>query len=251
MNIMRGGEPFPVAVRGKPRGLGITGAAQIMADAVKGLRGLRKQSDCVTVFGSARSLPGSDFYEMARDLGSGLASEGFTVMSGGGPGVMEAVSIGAKEAGGQTIGCNIELTPKQAPNPYLDLLLTFRRFSTRKTFLVHHACALVALPGGFGTLDELFEAAVLIQKERIATFPLVLLGNEFWTPLAGALRHSLLENGLVGIGDFDMFHVVSTAREAVEIIRTAHSSEGSAIWHRQQERKRRSLTNPSWSRLAV
>src|SRR5262245_50073006 len=158
-------------------------AVRLFWDILNGFRHLHFVGPCVTVFGSARFTPDQQYYELARDVGARLARAGFTVMTGGGPGIMEAANRGAKEAGGRSVGCNIELPHEQKPNPYLDVWVTFRHFSIRKTMLVKYSYAFIALPGGFGTLDEIFETATLIQTEKIRDFPLVLMGREYWRPL--------------------------------------------------------------------
>ncbi|HEY1270011.1 MAG TPA: TIGR00730 family Rossman fold protein, partial [Candidatus Binatia bacterium] len=146
-------------------------AIKIFCEFMRGFRTLHFVGPCVTVFGSARFRDDHEYYRMARDVGARLARAGFTVMTGGGPGIMEAANRGAKEAGGRSIGCNIELPEEQKPNPYLDKWITFRHFYVRKVMLVKYSYAFVALPGGFGTLDEIFETAVLIQTGKIKEFP--------------------------------------------------------------------------------
>jgi uncharacterized protein (TIGR00730 family) len=149
----------------------------------RGFRQLYSLGPAVTVFGSARFGEGTPQYELGREVGRELAGAGFAVMTGGGPGMMEAANRGAREAGGRSIGCNIVLPYEQRPNPYLDDMVEFRYFFVRKVMLVKYSCAFVCLPGGLGTLDELFEAATLIQCRKIGPFPLVLVGAEFWSGL--------------------------------------------------------------------
>src|SRR5687767_11196232 len=149
---------------------------RILADFLRGFRALHFVGTCVTVFGSARFAEDHRYYTLARDTGAALARAGYTVMTGGGPGIMEAANRGARQAGGRSIGCNIELPWEQQPNPYLDLFVELRYFFVRKVMLVKYSTAFVALPGGFGTLDELFEAATLIQTRKILGFPLILMG---------------------------------------------------------------------------
>ncbi|MFN6195909.1 MAG: TIGR00730 family Rossman fold protein, partial [Planctomycetota bacterium] len=156
---------------------------RIGAEFIKGFRALHFLPPCVTVFGSARFREDNRWYGMARDVGAGLARAGFTVMTGGGPGIMEAANRGAREAGGLSVGCNITLPHEQKHNPYLDRFVEFRYFFVRKVMLVKYSYAFVVLPGGFGTMDELFEAATLIQTRKIEDFPLVLMGTEYWRPL--------------------------------------------------------------------
>jgi hypothetical protein len=143
---------------------------------ISGLRALHFVGPCVTVFGSARVHEPDRYYQMGRELGSALARAGFAVMTGGGPGIMEAANRGAREAGGVSIGCNIQLPLEQAPNPYLDKFVEFRYFFVRKVMLVKYSYGFVALPGGFGTLDEIFETATLVQTRKIWGFPIILMG---------------------------------------------------------------------------
>jgi uncharacterized protein (TIGR00730 family) len=171
----------------------------------------------VTVFGSARIGPDSKYYEEARQIGQRLAKAGFAVVTGGGPGAMEAANRGAKEAGGVSVGFNIELPHEQAPNAYLDLSLTFRHFYARKVMLVKASEGFIMLPGGFGTLDELFEALVLIQTAKIVHFPVVLFDREFW---AGQVNwwHQLLAKGMISPNDTDLVVMTDDPEEAVETI---------------------------------
>ena len=161
------------------RGLELKRAVQIFVEILKGFRALHFVGPCVTVFGSARFREDQPHYQTGREVGALLARAGFTVMTGGGPGIMEAANRGAKEVGGRSIGCNIELPQEQAPNPYLDRWVTFKHFFVRKVMLVKYSYAFIAMPGGFGTLDEVTEAATLIQTGKIAGFPMVLMGVDF------------------------------------------------------------------------
>jgi uncharacterized protein (TIGR00730 family) len=176
---------------------------------------------CVTVFGSARLGKGTEFYEMARGLGRGLAEEGLAVMTGGGPGIMEAANRGAKEAGGLSIGCNIELPFEQTPNPYLDVFIEFDHFFIRKVMLVKYSSAFVVLPGGYGTLDEAFETVTLMQTDKIEDFPLVSMGKEFWRPMADFMRHTLVTRGTIGKRDIHLWSPTDSVEEAVGIIKEA------------------------------
>jgi uncharacterized protein (TIGR00730 family) len=173
----------------------------------------------VTVFGSARFGPDHVYYAMAREVGARLARAGFTVMTGGGPGIMEAANRGAREAGGRSIGCNIQLPEEQKPNPYLDRWIAFRHFFVRKVMLVKYSYAFVALPGGFGTLDEIFETATLIQTGKIRQFPLVLLGTDFWAPMMEFLQTRLLAADTVRAADVERIILTDSPREAVARIR--------------------------------
>jgi uncharacterized protein (TIGR00730 family) len=154
---------------------------------VRGFRALHFVGPCVTVFGSARFAADHPYYELARVVGQRLATMGFTVMTGGGPGVMEAANRGAKDVGGFSVGCNIVLPSEQKLNPYLDRSVTFEHFFVRKVMLVKYSYAFVIMPGGLGTMDEFFEAAVLIQTKKIQSFPIVLMGKDYWQPLTELL----------------------------------------------------------------
>jgi hypothetical protein len=182
---------------------------------MRGFRALHFVGPCVTVFGSARFKADHPYYEMARELGARLARVGFTVMTGGGPGLMEAANRGAHEAGGRSIGCNIELPKEQRPNPYLDRWITFRHFYVRKVMLVKYSYAFVALPGGFGTLDEMFEVATLVQTGKVKEFPIVLLGRDYWRPLTDFVRNRLLVEGTIDPGDAQTLFTTDSVEEAV------------------------------------
>ena len=167
-------------------------ALGVFTEFMRGFRALHFVGPCVTVFGSARFTEDAPLLRgRAARSARGWPRLGFTVMTGGGPGIMEAANRGAKEVGGRSVGCNIELPQEQQPNPYLDRWITFRHFFVRKVMLVKYSYAFVALPGGFGTLDEIFETATLIQTGKIRDFPLVLMGREFWRPLADFLHGPL------------------------------------------------------------
>jgi len=171
------------------------------------------------VFGSARFKEDHPYYAQAREVGRQLADAGFTVMTGGGPGIMEAANRGAKDAGGRSVGCNIELPKEQKPNPYLDTWVTFNHFFVRKVMLVKYSYAFVAMPGGFGTLDEIFETATLIQTGKIKDFPVVLIGVDYWSPLIAFMRSTLLANHTIGAKDLDELVVTDSIEMAVASIR--------------------------------
>jgi uncharacterized protein (TIGR00730 family) len=154
-------------------------------------------------------------------VGKRLAEAGFTVMTGGGPGIMEAASRGAKDVGGRTVGCNIELPVEQKPNPYLDECVDFHHFFVRKVMLVKYSYAFVVLPGGFGTLDEVFETVTLIQTDKIRDFPIVLVTSDFWNPLIQFMRDTLLARGTINESDFELMSVVDSADDAVALVRDA------------------------------
>jgi uncharacterized protein (TIGR00730 family) len=193
-------------------------AVRIFFEFMHGFRALHFVGPCVTVFGSARFREDHRYYALARQVGARLAGAGFTVMTGGGPGVMEAANRGAKEAGGRSIGCNIELPQEQKPNPYLDKWITFKHFYVRKVMLVKYSYAFVALPGGFGTLDEIFETAVLIQTGKIRQFPLVIMGKDYWQPLLDFMRDRLLKEGTIDPIDTERILVTDSPEEAVKSI---------------------------------
>ena len=180
---------------------------RIMHDCVRGFRRLHFVGPCVTVFGSARFGEQHPYYELARDVGGRLARIGATVMTGGGPGIMEAANRGAREQGGYSVGCNIILAAEQEPNPYLDRWVTFRYFFIRKMMLVKYSYAFVVLPGGFGTLDELFESVTLVQTRKITSFPVILMGTAYWGPLIQFIRETLVQSGTVGPYDPDLITV--------------------------------------------
>ncbi len=194
-------------------------AARVFHECIRGFRALHFVGPCVTVFGSARFEPSHPYYAVAEELGGRLAGDGWTVMTGGGPGLMEATNRGARRAGGRSIGCNIQLPNEQKPNPYLDRMVEFRYFFVRKLMLVKYSYAFVALPGGYGTLDEIFETAVLIQTGKIRTFPLVLLGVDFWRPLIQLLREKLLAVGTIDAADVDRLIVCDSPADAAARIR--------------------------------
>jgi uncharacterized protein (TIGR00730 family) len=203
----------------QPRQSEFRWALRIFWEFIRAFRKLHFVGPCVTVFGSARIGEGSDYYQMARDVGRGLAGAGFTVMTGAGPGIMEGANRGAKDAGGYTVGCNIDLPLEQAPNRYLDLRLDFRHFFVRKVMLVKYSYAFVVLPGGFGTLDEVFEAATLVQTGKIQDFPIVLMGSEFWSPLLAGVRDSMVREGTIDADDLRLLYLTDSPDAAVSFIR--------------------------------
>jgi uncharacterized protein (TIGR00730 family) len=203
----------------QPRGFELARAWHIFWELMRGFRALHFEGPCVTVFGSARFQENDPYYALGRDVGKALARAGFTVMTGGGPGIMEAANRGARDAGGRSLGCNIELPAEQKPNPYLDKMVEFRHFYVRKVMLVKYSYAFVVMPGGFGTLDELFEVLVLIQTGKIRDFPVVLVGSEFWRPLLEQLRLTLLGHHTVDAKDFELLRLFDSPEKAVAHIR--------------------------------
>jgi uncharacterized protein (TIGR00730 family) len=187
---------------------------EFMWEFIRGFRTLHFVGPCVTVFGSARFLEDHPYYQLALKMGAALARMGFTVMTGGGPGIMEAASRGAKEAGGFTVGCNIVLPEEQRLNPYLDRSVSFDHFFVRKVMLVKYSYAFVVMPGGIGTMDELFEALTLIQTHKIENFPVVLMGIEYYRPLMAVLV-KMVAAGTISNTDLDLLLLTDSVEEAV------------------------------------
>jgi uncharacterized protein (TIGR00730 family) len=190
----------------------------VMRDFIRGFRALHFVGPCVTVFGSARFNENNVYYQMARELSAEIAKLGFTIMTGGGPGIMEAANRGARDVGGRSVGCNIVLPKEQVHNPYLDKWVNIRYFFVRKTLLIKYSYAFVVCPGGFGTLDEFFEAITLIQTKKLADFPIIIFGKEFHHEL---LEHidKMLQRGTISPDDLKLFLVTDSIEEAVEHIR--------------------------------
>jgi len=197
---------------------------RIMGEFVEGFDELATLSRGIAIFGSARTGPDDPDYRAAQETAALLAAQGFAVITGGGPGIMEAANRGAFEAGGLSIGCNIELPFEQRPNPYQTLSLTFKYFFVRKMMFVKYSLAFVIFPGGFGTFDELFEALTLIQTKKIRNFPVVLFGSKYWSGLLDWLRAEVLPHGKISEHDMDIFHVTDSPAEVVEIVVRSQSS---------------------------
>ena len=195
-------------------------AVRIFRELINGYRHLGSIGPCVTVFGSARFAEADRYYRLARDVGRILAKDGWTVMTGGGPGIMEAANRGAKEGGGRSIGCNIKLPKEQKPNDYLDLWLDFDYFFVRKVMLVKYSTAFIVLPGGFGTLDELFETATLMQTGKIRDFPIVLMGTDYWTPLRDFLVDTLVRNRAIDVADAELLYMTDSPETAIKCVTT-------------------------------
>jgi uncharacterized protein (TIGR00730 family) len=198
-------------------------AINIFREFIRGFRRLHFIGPCVTVFGSARFEEDNEYYQLARGMGRKLADAGYATMTGGGPGIMEAANRGAREGGGLSIGCNIELPHEQHPNPYLDLFVDFKYFFVRKVMLVKYSDAFIVMPGGLGTLDEIFETAVLIQTGKIERFPIIIMGKEFWAPMENFIKESLITNKTVNPEIMDLFHVTDDPDEVIEIIAEAQA----------------------------
>jgi len=186
---------------------------------IRAFRAFRKIGPAVTVFGSARFDENHSVYEMSRQIGAQLAREGFAVLTGGGPGVMEAANRGAKEAGGASFGCNIVLPYEQKPNGFVDRALTFEYFFVRKAILMKYSYAFIIMPGGVGTLDELTEAVTLIQAGKLYDFPVILVGRRFWSGLYDWVRGTLAKEGTVSLEDFAFVHMADSPEEVLQIIR--------------------------------
>ncbi len=191
---------------------------RILGEFVEGFDTLSDLPPAVSVFGSARSKPGSPECELAQNLGTALARAGYAVITGGGPGVMEAVNRGCTEAGGLSVGLGVELPFEQGINEWVELGIEFRYFFVRKTMFVKYAQAFVVLPGGFGTMDELFEALTLVQTGKVTRFPVVLMGTEYWTGLLTWMRETMLRTGMIGPEDTDIMFLTDDVNDAVKHI---------------------------------
>ncbi|MCC8190259.1 MAG: TIGR00730 family Rossman fold protein [Planctomycetes bacterium] len=193
---------------------------RIMAEFVEGFESMAQVTNGVSVFGSARTPETDKYYAMARELGARLTTGGYTVITGGGPGIMEAANRGASDVNGVSVGLNIDLPFEQNPNPYIGKLLSFRYFFCRKVMFSKYSKAIVAFPGGFGTLDELFEHLTLVQTMKIPTLPVILVGSEFWDDMVVWVKKALLaERGYISPEDLNLFRVVDTLDEVMAILR--------------------------------
>jgi uncharacterized protein (TIGR00730 family) len=204
---------------------------RIMGEFVEGFDELASLTRGVSIFGSARSKPDDPDYQAAMETAALLAAEGFAVITGGGPGIMEAANRGAFEAGGLSIGCNIELPFEQRPNAYQTRSLKFKYFFVRKMMFVKYSLGFIIFPGGFGTFDELFEALTLIQTRKIRNFPVVLFGSQYWTGLLEWFKQVVLPGGKISDLDLNMFHVTDSPREVIEIMNRSQSSLGELDGH--------------------
>jgi len=206
---------------------------------IRGFRSLHFVGPCVTIFGSARFGADHPYYELARATGAAVAREGFTVMTGGGPGLMEAANRGARDADGGSVGCNIKLPHEQHPNPYLDTFVEFHYFFVRKVMLAKYSYAFVAMPGGFGTLDELFEVATLIQTRKIRGYPCILMGVDYWRPLIDFLRDRLVQSGTIDPEDLARLVVTDSPEEVAALVREAGVRSFGLRYGRKQPPRRR------------
>jgi uncharacterized protein (TIGR00730 family) len=194
---------------------------KIMSEFVEGFEKLARIGPCVSIFGSARTEPGTKYYKLAEEIAYQLTQHGYGVITGGGPGIMEAGNLGAKRGKGRSVGVNIDLPFEQEPNFFIDndKLITFDHFFVRKVMFMKYAQGFIVLPGGFGTLDELFEALTLIQTEKIGKFPIILAGKDYWAGLIDWVKNTMLEDEKnISNEDLDLFVLIDTAEEAVEAI---------------------------------
>jgi uncharacterized protein (TIGR00730 family) len=214
---------------------------RIMAELVEGFEALNNVGPAVTIFGSARLQPGSPYYNKCLKVSEGLAKDGFAVISGGGPGIMEAANKGAQNANGTSVGLNIELPMEQTPNSFQDVRVEFRYFFVRKLMFVKYAVAYVIFPGGFGTMDELFEALTLIQTKKIRSFPVVLVGKDYWEGLVDWLTKTVLASGAVGPEDIDLMHIVDEPEEVCAIINKRYKERISGAQMDRRDRTRKGV----------
>ncbi len=191
----------------------------IMAEFVEGFDTLARYHPAVSIFGSTRAKPGDEVYQKAERIGKLLAENGFSVITGGGPGAMEAANKGAASVGGRSIGLNIELPLEQKPNPYANIILKYRYFFVRKVMFVKYAVAYVILPGGFGTMDELFESVTLIQTHKIKPFPVILVGSNYWKGLLEWLKEVVLKEGKISPPDLDILQLIDDPEEIAKTIK--------------------------------
>jgi uncharacterized protein (TIGR00730 family) len=203
----------------RPREADLESAVRIFLEFLRGFESFEFEQPCVTVFGSSRFDEGHPYYDLARKVGSELARAGFAVMTGGGSGIMEAANRGAREAGGLSLGCNITLPHEQKPNAYLDRFIQLDHFFVRKVMLVKYSSAFVVMPGGFGTLDEAFEIATLMQTHKIEHFPLIAVGSEFWDELIDFARDTMIREGTLSPEDARFVHLADTAADVVRLVR--------------------------------
>ncbi len=201
-------------------------AFQVFQEFVRGCRGLYDIGPAVTVFGSARFAADHRYYALARETGRRLAEAGYAVLTGGGPGVMEAANRGAQEGGGLSVGCNIQLPTEQQPNPYLDRSLAFNYFFVRKVMLVKYSGAFILMPGGLGTLDEIFETATLIQTGKIRRFPLIAMGTDYWGPILSTLGDQALREGTISEGEIAVFSSDSPTEAVAHIDAVVRANGG-------------------------
>lgn len=191
---------------------------KIMSEFVDAFEELKGVGKAVTMWGSARAKPGSKYYKMTYNLAKILSEAGYSVITGGGPGLMEAANKGAKKGRGLSVGLNIDIPSEQLANPHLDLMVEFKYFFVRKVMFVKYACAFIIMPGGYGTMDELFEALTLIQTEKSPLFPVILVGREYWSPLVDWLKKTVIKAGHLGQQDLKFFTITDDPAEVLSII---------------------------------
>ncbi len=214
---------------------------RIMAELVEGFEALNNIGPGVTIFGSARVQPGSPYYNKCLKVAESLARDGFAVISGGGPGIMEAANKGAQNANGVSVGLNIELPTEQTSNSFQDVRVEFRYFFVRKLMFVKYAVGYVIFPGGYGTMDELFEALTLIQTRKIRSFPVVLVGREYWQGLLDWLRKTMLAAGNINPDDLDLMHVVDEPEEVCAIINKRYRDRVSGVRQDRRDKSRKGV----------
>jgi uncharacterized protein (TIGR00730 family) len=202
---------------------------RIMAEFVEGFEVLSRIGPCVTMFGSARVAEGDRYYQLARETAKRAVQNKYGVITGGGPGIMEAANRGAGEAKGVSVGLNIQLPYEQVPNPYIKTLINFRHFFCRKVMFLKYTSAVIVLPGGYGTMDEMFETLTLIQTQKISDLPLILMGKDFWTGMLGWLKKDMLKRGYVGGTDLELMRLSDEPQEAIDIINAFYTKRESAI----------------------
>ena len=212
-----------------------------MAELVEGFEALNNIGPAVTIFGSARLAPVSPYYNKCLKVAENLARDGFAVISGGGPGIMEAANKGAQNANGTSVGLNIELPMEQTPNLYQDVKVEFRYFFVRKLMFVKYAVGYVIFPGGFGTIDELFEALTLIQTKKIRGFPVVLVGKDYWSGLIDWMKKSALAAGNISTEDLDLMHIVDDPEEVCAIIHKRYKDRLSGVHKDRRDKARKGI----------
>jgi uncharacterized protein (TIGR00730 family) len=214
---------------------------RIMAELVEGFEALSNIGPAVTIFGSARLEPGSPYYIKCLKVAENLAKDGFAVISGGGPGIMEAANKGAQNGNGASVGLNIELPSEQRPNPFQDVRVEFRYFFVRKLMFVKYAVGYVIFPGGFGTMDELFEALTLIQTKKIRGFPVVLVGRDYWAGLIDWMKQAMLTMGNISPEDLDLMHIVDEPEEVCAIINKRYKDRVGGIHKDRRDKTRKGV----------
>ncbi len=224
---------------------------RIALEFIKGFRALHFVGPCVTVFGSARFKEDHHYYHLAREVSARIGELGFTILTGGGPGIMEAANRGARDAKAPSIGCNIELPMEQEPNPYVDKFVEFRYFFVRKVMLVKYSYAFVVMPGGFGTLDEVFETITLIQTGKIKDFPVILMGVDYWQPLMEFIRSRMIAERTISPTDLDLLFLTDSPAEAAERIADVTQRKFGFSWSKTNAPKRSSLLMETGSGAAA